>query len=356
MLPPNSTPRPRMPSVARFHWCACALLGLALAGSGSRDAQAQPLRGPQDRCAEVVASGPIPYRGTTLLETADIKTPEIRRINALISARCYDEAAAAISDYQSKAPQDYQIEFVVNRLIWLTQGAEAAQEAVTGSLATHPDFASVKVLQASLYLEQERYDDARGLLDDIAKAIPNDLWLMIDRMKIELHDGPKPDMAARLKDMLKNAQFPPSARELAGRSLERLTGSESEIRKSIYRDMLTFESATPFSMKAVNLARELVIRSNNPDESIAFLEPTMADPRAAARKEELNQLLAVAYLQKAATINAAPTSGSAALIARSVGLVEPLTMYRALAHVPNGLKLRALIIDRIDPKQLPRGI
>lgn len=143
-----------------------------------------------------------------MLETADIKTPEIRRITVLISTRCYDAAAAAIADYQSKAPQDYQTEFVVTRLIWLTQGAEAAQEAVTGSLARHPDFASLKVLQASLYLEQERYDDARGLLDDIAKAIPNDLWLMIDRMKVELRDGPKPDMAARLKE---STRRPPPA-------------------------------------------------------------------------------------------------------------------------------------------------
>ncbi len=128
MLPPNSTTRHRMLSVARFHWCACALLGLAIAGGSSRDAAAQPLRAPQDPCAAVAPGGPIQHRGKTLLETADIKTPEIRRINVLISTRCYQEAALAIARYEAAAPQDYQIDFVATRLAWLTQGSEAARQ------------------------------------------------------------------------------------------------------------------------------------------------------------------------------------------------------------------------------------
>ncbi len=213
----------------------------------------------------------------------------------------------------------------------------------------------MKILQASLYLDQERYDDARALLDQVAKTIPNDLWLMIGQMRIELHDGPKPDMAARMVDMVNNSQFPPSAREVAGMALAELPGADHKAIVAAYRTLLSFESATPFNMKAMNLARELVLRGDKPDESIQFLEPTMADPRAARRMDELKQLLAIAYLQKAATIDATPTARNAALIARSGELFDHFMMYQGLAYVPNGAKLRLLIVDKVNLKALPGG-
>lgn len=295
------------------------------------------------RCDKVVAGGPIDYRGTRLLETADIATPEIRRINVLISTRCYGEAREAIERYRMMAPRDYQIKFVEARLTAILADSNEAQEALAALLIKYPDFASLKVLRAFELIEAKQYDEASGLLDEAARRIPNDLWLVLDRLLIELRTGPRADVAQRLKAVVDNPQFPPSAREGMGIELVRLPGVDKAVRASAYRTLLTFESATPFARKMQIFGYELVLENSDPDVAIELLVPAIADPRAAGVAEQLKMYLATAYLQKAAAVDAKPTPRNAALIAKGAEQFGTCNLQRNLAYIPDGQRLRALL-------------
>ena len=329
------------------------LTALSLAGAGIATA-AEPAP-PGNRCDKVVAGGPIDYRGKKLLETADIATPEIRRINVLISTRCYREAREAIDRYRLMAPRDHQIEFVETRLNWIQTGTDEAEQAITALLAEHPDFASLKVLQASLLMERKRYAEASAVLDEVARRMPNDLWLQLDRLLIELRQGPGPDIAKRLQPILDNPQFPPSAREAMGLELVHLPGIDKAVRASAYRTLLTFESATPFARKMLIFAHELVLEYNDPDTAIELLNRAIADPRGAGVAEQLKIYLSTAYLQKAIAIDARSTPRNAGLIAKGAEQFGTCWLQRNMAYVPDGARLRALLDDWVKAEQRTDG-
>jgi len=318
------------------------LTASALAGAATC-AAAETASG--NRCDDVVAGGPIDYRGTRLLETADIATPEIRRINVLISTRCYREARDAIARYRQAAPADYQIEFVDTRMLWILVGTEEAEQAVALQLTRHPDFDSMKVLQASILMERRRYAAASKVLDDVARRMPNDLWLLVDRMKIELLDGPRADIAERLKPMLDSPQFPPSVREVMGMELMRLPDLPNKARASAYRTLLTFESATPFAQKMRIIAHASVMKNSDPDVAIELLVPAIADRRAISAAAELKMYLGIAYVQKAAAIDSKSTPRNAALIAKGADQFGLCVLRKSLVGAPGSERLLALVDD-----------
>lgn len=221
-------------------------------------AQALP---PTNRCDSVKAGEDINFRQIKLREIADISNPEIRRINALMSARCYDEATSAYSKFVAANPNDYKIRFVEGRMLWIFNGTGPAREAMAALIKQHPDFASAKVLMASLHIDANEFDDARKMLDQAAKSSPNDLWLFIDRLKLELlsitADTPK-----KYLEVLTNPQFPPSAREEVGLDYPYLPGVSPAMAEDAYKTLLSFESATPHHMKAAIVAFFLVTKKD----------------------------------------------------------------------------------------------
>ena len=55
-------------------------------------------------CASVQAGGPIQFKSRNLVETPDITEPELRRANALLSARCFEQAIDIWEDFGPAIP------------------------------------------------------------------------------------------------------------------------------------------------------------------------------------------------------------------------------------------------------------
>jgi tetratricopeptide (TPR) repeat protein len=309
-----------------------------------------------NRCSSVQPGGDIAFRQVKLREIADISNPEIRRINALMSARCYEEATAAYSKFAAANPNDYKIRFVEGRMLWIFKGTGPARQAMTVLIKEHPDFASAKVLMASLHLDANEFDQARNMLDQAAKNSPNDLWLFLDQLKLE-RLAPTADTAKKFLEILRNSQFPPSAREMAGLNLTDLPGLTSAMVEEAYKTALTFESTTPYAMKATNLAVYLVaIKQLNPAQTVNQIKTLIADPRSVSRAETLDHLLRIAYLQQAAAIdpNSSEKNAKWVSLARDGANVEELQTYMLSTPVltPQMPLLKRFLQLKIDQKAM----
>jgi hypothetical protein len=71
--------------------------------------------------------------------------------------------------------------FVKARLHWITRSQADANVIVTAMLRAHPDFYSMKILLASMNIEDHNFPAATKMLDEVATAHPEDLWLFMDR-------------------------------------------------------------------------------------------------------------------------------------------------------------------------------
>ncbi len=328
----------------------CWLVVASILGCVAPHVIAQTPTASNARCSTIQAGGNIKFRDMTLRETADIPAAEIRRINTVISNRCYEEANDAVEQYVATHPDDYQISFVQSRLLWLLTSASAAEVRLLEVLHDHPSFASAKVLLASIYMSQQQNDQAKALLDSAAVDAPNDLWLFLDRLKLEAGQIPSADTTQKYFEILQNPQFPPSARETSALALINSPSASNSMTDAAYRIQLSFESATPYAMKAFNYAHYLVEQVHRETDGIQLINDLQRDPRNVQKKKQLNLLLAYAYLSQAAEIDSNPSVKNARLIELAKQSVDGdvVDLYAFVGEVSGGRRLRSLLSAQID--------
>ena len=289
---------------------------LLLAASGAVTASAAT-PGSESRCQAVPDGRPVAFHGRTLVETPDIEAPALRRANVLLSHRCRAEAIEVLNAYRQAHPDDYHARFVEARLAWTAGDDIRAEEIVFGVLREHPDFASAQVLLTSLYIEQNRPDDARAVLDSLTLHAPTDLWVYMDSLRLEALSSPSAALRDTLLEINKDARFPPSARETAshaGRGLPNLTRAQFE---AYYWADLEYESATPMACKIHNLAFNLSVVDGRQAEARKLLESPKALAADCAGMEGNRVLLALSYLMEAAQVSAGPSPQNAALVSKA---------------------------------------
>lgn len=325
---------------ALLTWLVVGLMAWAM-----RDASAQV------HCATVQPGGDIHFHQQTLRDTPDIDSHEIRRINALVSLGCFDDAKTAIKGFVAAHPGDYKIRFVQARLIWIEESDRAGREAMRSLVADHPNFASAKALLASLYLDAGETDEASKLLDEVAATSPSDLRVFLGRLKLAALDKRNADTVGKFAEVLNNAEFPPWAREASAIQIVQLAGASPSDKEAAYRAQMTFDSATPWHVKAYSLAFFLYDedQTRRPGELISLIKQLQADPGSKAKEVAINFMLSVAYLRQAQAIDPTPTPRNAELIQLAIQTTDPNFMRVPLKQVPHFADLVKLLPPPPEP-------
>ncbi len=328
------------PLRGRGRWLLSWLV-VGLVAWAATDASAQV----PDRCASVRPGGDIHFRQQTLRDTPDIESPEIRRINALVSLGCFDDAKTAMKAFVAAHPADYKIRFVQARLSWIEEGDRAGREAMRSLVEDHPNFASAKALLASLYLDEGETDQASKLLDEVAATSPNDLRVFLGLLKLAAQDKRRADTVRNFAEVLNNAEFPPWAREAAAIQITQFPGAFPSDKEAAYRAQMTFDSATPWHVKAYALAFYLYDedQTRRPGELIDLIKKLQDDPGSKPKQVAINFMLSVAYLRQAEAIDPTPTPRNADLIKLAIQTTDPNFLRVPLKQVPHFADLVKLL-------------
>ena len=254
----------------------------------------------EERCAGVQPIADIKFDGRTLQSTPDIQEPALRRADALLSARCYDLYQQVVDDYVAQHPDDDRVWFLYARMSWIFNQKDKAQVLMTRALAKRSDFTSIKVLQASLAIDENRLQDAQALLAQIEKEQPQDLGLFIEQLRIDALLLSDAATTRTLLAVLESPAFPGSARERAFASLRQVRNQSLDVLERAYRALLTFESAVCYECKARELAYFLINTRGKPEQAHAVLDPLLASEDYQYMWEGLRRLKVDAYLMQAA--------------------------------------------------------
>lgn len=268
-------------------------------------------------CARVDADGPIQFEGRNLVETPDITEPELRRANALLTAGCLDEAMRTWQDFGRRNPDNYHILYVRARWKGLLGGA--AQIMADMALRDHPDFASAKVLLASLDLDNKNYSAAAKLLDDVERSQPDDLWAYIDRLRLEAALAPKPSTEDTLSAIMRDSQFPPSVRAQVLRTVQFELARIIQPRPDPMLSSVV-EDGSPMAECALYLKAEILIEVRDDPRSGAELIERYLDNNRPCEDDlsaQIRMLLAEAYLLQASEVAPEPGPANAALVGKA---------------------------------------
>jgi hypothetical protein len=251
------------------------------------------------RCAAVKAGGPIRAATRKLLETPDIRAPELRRANALLSARCFEQVDEVLQAYASAHPDDYRIFFIHARYAWITDQRSRAEAMATTATHQHPDFTSMKVLLASMAIDDHDYVRAQRLLDQVEAAHPDDLWAYLDRLRIEADVMPSPKLARALRDIVANPDFPPNARQQAADIAGNLRGTTPAERDVLFTLQME-DGATADDCVLARHAIERIEFRGDPKGGAAELEHYLERSQFCLATPLIRTVLAEAYLLQAA--------------------------------------------------------
>ena len=300
---------------------AALLIGVApVAGSGPAPAPGNP-HSSTERCADVTASEKIPHRNRVLVETPDIDAPELRLANALISARCFDNAQPLLEKYVIDHPDDFREYFVDARVAWVSGNRGNAERRMNALLYKHPEFASAKVLLASMAIEDRDFKKAQKLLDEVESVHPEDLFAYIDRLRIEAILVPESGTATELQEIMTNPRFPPNAREQASYTIQyELTRASTAVRDEGFRAYMA-TGGIDQDCALANHAQELLEIRNDPKAAAAEIEH-YTGPDTCGKALSLRTLLAEAYLLEASALEKKPGRKSAALVTRAKSVLN----------------------------------
>jgi len=264
-------------------------------------------------CAAVKTGAKIEFQGRTLLETPDIDEPELRLINALITEQCFGQSAELMDRFVQAHPDNYHVFFVKARLHWITRSQADANVIVTTTLRNHPDFSSMKILLASMYVADRSFPEATKLLDEVEKVHPEDLWLFMGRLRIEAAVAATADTAKTLKAVMADPDFPRSARTQAMYTAQyESSGLSTEVRQDLFATGM--DAGFGRDCELANMANELTLGFNNPEAAAALIEKYLHKSGACVATPMVRVLLAEAYLLEAAKIAPLPGPGNATLV------------------------------------------
>ena len=303
------------------------------------------------RCASVRVLEPAKFAGRTLIEISDVTAPQMRLANMLVSSGCFEEAASLTAQYLRSSGADAQAAYVYARLTWRTRGSRAAEEFLAEQMRLYPSFLSLRVLVAGIRIDQGRFAEASEILDAVAPSAPTDLWVYLDRLRIQAATDPTRERARVLIALANDPQFPPNARLTAGDAVKHMHGGVSEEDwETVYKGMLAAEAGAE-GCTASEYATWLIEIKDRVDDARKVLETYVAGHERCPRRGHARVLLAYTYLIAAADIAPTATAANAVWLQRTDRLLEG--DYSALASwlrdVPRGAKLWPLVADRFPP-------
>jgi hypothetical protein len=257
------------------------------------------------------------FQGHALLETPDIDEPDLRLANALLSERCLDQAVRLFTDFATAHPDNYHVFFLKARFQWLMMGASMgrlrAQIIAETTLRGHPDFSSMKVLLASMHIDDQKLGEATKLLDEVQQAHPDDLWLYMDRLRIEASLVPTPATVTTLSAVIADAKFPPSARAQAARTAKyEMNGLSNAQRDAIFEQSMA-TGAVNNDCALVNQAEDVIELRGDAAAGARLIEKHLRTSGACLATPDVRAVLAEAYLLEAAKIAPKPTPANATL-------------------------------------------
>jgi tetratricopeptide (TPR) repeat protein len=335
-----------------LHWLL-VLIAVGFSPTGTAATASPYPKVSEDRCASVKAGGEIHFRNRLLVETPDITAPELRRANALLSAKCFEQAEAALQAFAAAQPDDYRIHFLYARSAWIYGNRDRAEAIASAALRQHPQFASMKVLLASMRVDDQDFKKAQQWLDEVEAAQPNDLWAYIDRLRIDAQVLPSRDVALTLRDIVADAAFPPSARQQAAAAAKYMPGVTEPMRDEIFKAQMA-DGAGGDDCTLAMQAVELIEGRDDPAAGAAILETYIKQSRFCLATPLVRTMLAEAYLMQAAKISAAPSSKTQRLVQQAHAVLHgDLTPVAQRAAVrPTLAALIPYLRKSVDPLQI----
>jgi len=264
------------------------------------------------RCAAVKPGEKIEFRGRTLIETPDIAEPQLRLANALISDQCFDQAVQLIDQFVQANPDNDHVFFVKARLKWILFSQAQGRLVVDRALQLRPDFSSMKILLASMYLEEQNFPEASKLLDEVEKVHPEDLWLFMDRLRIEAGVAGSPATLETLTAVMADPHFPPSARGQAMKTAKYMDGITQEQRDRFFTSSMDAGVASDCDLAAQ--ATDLIEFRHDPAAGVSLIEKYLHAGSKCHATPLVLAILAEGYLLEAAKIAPGPVAANAKLV------------------------------------------
>jgi hypothetical protein len=328
-------------------------------------AQKQPLRvdlamlramagGDGAHCASVKVSGPVKFRNRTLIEIPDITEPELRLANQLMSSGCYLGALDKLEAVTRAKPDNRNANYVIARLSWMLRGASFAEQVLQQTLEAHSDFLSAKVLLAGIRQQQEKLPEVTRILDEVEPRSPTDLWIYMNRLRLEVFNSPSNDLRVRLLEIARSPAFPPNAREEAADIAKYVPHQTPQQFEEVLRASLDIDSYVGMACKAAELAFWLSESEGRFQDVIKLLESPRSKQGNCLGLETNRTLLAQAYLMEAAKISARPSPANQHLLDRADQILNgDYTSVAAHAQSrPQYAKLKPFLENYVHPDEM----
>jgi hypothetical protein len=333
-------------------WIATLLLAVLLLTYGSARA-ASPAEGLAAQCPQAKDSTTFTFQGHRLTETPDITNPELRLANAALSARCVDWVQSFIQRYRLAYPDDYHLFFLTTRQRWIFVDAPYAQTFAEAALQSHPDFTSIKVLMASMALENHDLATASKWLREIEHEQPDDLWAYIDRLRIAAQLAPTKELLATLQAIVGDERFSENARQQAAQTARyEMSGLTQQQRDAVFEEQMKSKPSDADCTLA-DQAMNIIELRLDPKAGADLIERYLNKDNPCTATPLLHTLLAEAYLWQATKLSPIPDKSNAKLIAKAKaemhGDFTPIA--QRITYRPFLNPVLAFIEGAVDPRQ-----
>jgi len=309
---------PCMSSAIRLTFAVVIHLGLVACFSADPDGF-----GHAWRCSQIEEPAAVEIDGRRLVEIPDIVSPEMRRANLQLSSGCESWAEEAVATLLRREPGNVEALYVRARVVWVARGADGAEAQVLDLVRRHPEFVSGHVLLSGLRFDQGRYDEAARILDEVEDSAPADMWVWLNRVRIEALTTPSDSARERLRSTLRNSQFPPNIRESAAFALRRSQNVSMAEFEDSYAARLDYDSMYRFGCKLRDYAFWLMESQGRFDDGIQVIESHMGrNFECRGMLGDAWDFLAYGTLVKAAEISPVPTRANEAYTEKARDAVQ----------------------------------
>jgi hypothetical protein len=221
---------------------------------------------------------------------------------------------------------------------------------VRSQIQAHPKFTSMKVLLASMQIDDGNLAEAARLLDEIQAAQPTDLWAYIHRLRIEALVTPTPELAATLRAMATDSRFPPSARGQALQTLRTLPDPSGRRDDEMFAATME-DPVLATDCRLARKAQELLEIRDDAAGAAALLEKYIDRNAKCYATQHVRTVLAQAYLTQAAALSPVPNDRTRRLYDQARAVLKddftPLADWLALRTTATQL-LKGYLLEYTD--------
>jgi hypothetical protein len=330
-----------------------AALSFCIAEAASPPDPAPDAGNPLPPCDAARDYATVTFEGNRLTETPDIENPDLRRMNSAISAHCFEWVESRLEIFTTNHSADFHVFFLRARLAWVLGDRTRAQLLVEAVLRQRPDFTSAKVLRASMAIDDQDYQMAMKLLDDIRKEQPEDLWAYIDRLRLEALLTPSAHLTDTLRAFVRDDRFPPNARQQAAYTARyENSGASQQAQDSIFADQMKV-SPVGADCTLANQAMDVIEMRSDPSAGAKLIEKYRVKDGRCTASPLVRTLLAEAYLWQAAKIAPTSVAANSSLIKKARKAMDGdfTPVAQRIALRPFLAALLPLISDAVDPRE-----